>query len=272
MASSVLSSPTYCVKVHNSEFHINAKVLTSTSPYFAALLNGGFAEDQTQTVILTSAVDTSAPFSAIVEYMYDGDYAKSSLDQSYGHRPSSLTAPLLHTNVIIMANRLCMPELEELGLKKLAAAMEYCDSLNPTGLFWMKTNFLALIRAVCSHTPEKDEVDEKPAVTGETTNMGPSLQSKPATNPSTNEQKITKPSDDTNIPQQKPKQPKCTDGLRTLVATFCAYKLDHIREEAKFKQLVRKFPEFAEDVLMAVGKGSGFKETLSGMGQEASKG
>lgn len=278
-----MKSPTFCVKVVNcsvafgystEDFHIHEALLIESSPYFAALIGGGFAEGVSKTVTLSEPVDNVEAFQAIMENMYDGDYAvkyESEVAQAYS------SSALVHTNVFLMASRLCMEDLEALAFSKLSKTVELSGTLITDGK-WNTASVVAMVDRIYRFTPSAGDELKEGRAAGNLTDVSNKVATAPSTpaakkHAHTRLKSAAKKTTQTNAAAEKtaetdsmtppepatapkPKKPNLDQLMRSLIARTCAWKIEHLRDEVEFKKVLQKYPEFATDLISALVKGA----------------
>lgn len=229
-------------------------------------MEGGFEEEESRVVHLSEPVDSEQAFRAILEYMYLGDYSAEFPNEK---KSASFKVAYLHVCVFAMASRLCMDELEALVFKKLKAFIKQSD-YERKGRAWRVGNVVKMVDWVYSYTPspepekvEEPEVDEEmdDSMDEESDDFYEDIQGL---------LRIISDCQETSIPGgavperstrsntkkgSKSKAMRSSDKMRKLMARYCASKIEQLRDDDLFKELVAKHSEFAVDVLLAVKNG-----------------
>lgn len=257
--TSIIQTPTFCIQVkHRSglfeSFHIHKLLLTNSSPYFAALIDSEFVEGTTNTVTLSEDVDDPEAINAIVEYLYFGNYKIC-----YGKETEVGWSMywVLHTKIFLMACRLCMSEVAALALNRLSICMEKSEYI--VGGLWFMKNLAFVVDRVYSFTPSPEDygLDEKGGSPGSTLFASTEDVKEIFSDSTTN---LSSSSNELSNTSSGPKKPNHAKVIRSLVAGFCAWKIESIRDEPKFKHMTRKHPEFTDDLLSAIRKGGPVRE------------
>lgn len=238
-------------------------MLEASSPYFAALLSGGFVEEQSRTVTLAEDVDDVRAFRAIVKFMHHCDYTQ---ELDHEKNDSKTRTTLCHVNIMLMANRLCMGTLEELTFRNVLSSLRDLVERDARGCHWDVEDFYKIVGRVNTLTPSKEsddsnDRDRKTSVaaggnTRRPVSTGPTVVLRGSTH-------VTFPTDGRcsvrvspySIPKRLPavfKLPKPTNRLRTALGAFTSYKLDRFRAHPFFKEIKQKYPEFASDIVKNV--------------------
>lgn len=188
-----------------------------------------------------------AAFKAIIEYMYGGDYVKRAPGKPEG---SSIAG--LHTEVFLMASRLCMPDLEALVLNHISKAMVQRSGIT-TNKFWSYGNFFQMVNISYTYTPST----EVPTITKK---LGVEQERVSAEDPG-DTLVISQNSAAPDPPAALPRKPlRNSDKLRTFLAQYCASNISMYRKDPGFEELMRKHPDFAENLILAVNEGHAVKE------------
>lgn len=202
---------------------------------------------------------------------YDGDYAQSPVDEE---EMANSWMAILHVDVLLMANRLCMSELEELAVGKMGECMRAACEMFREGCYWRVHNVVGIVEKVYGLTLGREEVDEEDGgkvivdLTNSDSDDSKTSTSTPPRDPTlpTTRQALdnitNKSSSNTPELPELPKRIKPTTRLRTILAEFCAYKIEYLRLDTDFRKLLRDYPDFNEDLVMSVGKGSGMRYFL----------
>jgi hypothetical protein len=190
-------------------------------------------------------------FEAFIDFIYKLDYEASSDSAEIEDRA------LLHIDVYTFADRLCMPDLKELALQKLAnelfqSSIPVADAPRPIDV----SVLLDIVGYIWSNT--------KPTVRQEA-NGGVVLPTRPA-NRSQEENGSLIPFErpymalrksklhrqrsgethEQSLPQKEPEVDR--DHMRTLLTKYTASVLSRVRYNPRFAETWREFPEFAADL------------------------
>lgn len=212
----LLSPNFFCIKVgagdNQKAFYVHDEVLTKSSPYFAALIDSNFIEAATKEVVLGEAVDSPEAFKFIVDYMYNGCQSyKVELKPTIRTALYS-TAGIVHARIFLMANRLCMAGLQELAYREIKACLNNETFKNRTNTGnWNTENLCTVIDLIYSNT---------------CTSLN-----------------------DASTATTKSSQGNIIIRIRELFAFYIACCLPSYKERQSFKAVMRKRPDFAEDVL-----------------------
>lgn len=227
-------------------YHVNESILKHFSPYFFALIDGDFSEASTRTVTLSDVNDRPAIFEAVLQYMYDWDYAN--IEDELGRSSNAL----FHGRVFAMAHRLCMEELEVLCVQKMSNEMEDGEPRR-----WLCFNVCKIIDVVYGNTPGPTNY----VPTEKARFWAPKLASKKKEIVDLTKHDLRTPTQGADSknnsrpasPAEKETRP--SDMMRSLVARYCASKIDGYREDPDFKRAMAAFPDFVLDLLAAVSAG-----------------
>lgn len=150
---SFYNSPTITITVgtapHTRDFFVHETILRNKSPYFEAMLSRrhNFTELTDRHVYMSEEVDDVDAFGCVVDFMYTGVYQHDSSSTEIGFNT------LLHVKAFLLADRLCMGDLED-----------YC-----VGMLWEWLNYAQVeklvdvpgwlceaIDIIYTHTPGRD--------------------------------------------------------------------------------------------------------------------
>lgn len=143
----------FCIKVGTSEtpetFYAHEHILR-TSSYFASLIDGSFIESTEMEVTLREPVDNPQAFKYILSFLYN---EKREYTVELDSKASSTvsTAGVLHARIFLMANRLCMEDLEQLAFNRLKDCLNDEMFRNCTN-YWKTNNLCTVIELVFCNT------------------------------------------------------------------------------------------------------------------------
>lgn len=178
-----------------------------------------------------------------MEYMYDGDYAERFEKET--KRAMSDTG-ILHANAFLMANRLCMEDLEALSFSKLSKSIELSRTLS--GGKWNSINVFRIVDRVYTFTPAPIQGNEVSELDTSTTNT------------TTSNQAVTSKAHASLASTTLQKKPNYSELIRALVSRFCAWKIKDIRQEERFKEITVKHPDFTIDLILELKEGDPVEE------------
>ncbi|RPA78426.1 hypothetical protein BJ508DRAFT_155624 [Ascobolus immersus RN42] len=239
----VLSPPNAKAPVR---YHLHIDKLRQSADYFALLFAFNGKETTDNKITLSENVDDPEAFKFFVQYVYCSDYLIPEAYEPY--------SALLHAMVYVLAERLQALKLRALATKKLG---DYLGKGTPTDSIVIKM-VRAVYEGTCLYTTspikqgdEKDVNEEKDKSVRDETSAADGRESDnevvAVTDASETLDFDEDPDSDSEI---KPVNP-----LRTLVTRYAASKLDRLRNQPKFRVLLKEFPEFAEDIMSEVKNG-----------------
>lgn len=252
-------------------------LLSARSQYFATLLSFPGKEGTEGRVTLEEEVDTDEAFRMFIEFAYLDDYVppETPVDK----------LGLVHAQVYVLAERLCMNDLKALSLNKAVNVLSalvrkpsptcpngyneyqhspsnYCCSCahfkNNANMELSGDDFKTLVKyvdVVYRNTPDRYCIPEgeksEPDTTVDDGSVGDGGNEAGWQAPEKPKVHTPTYSDAT--------EPGPKDRMRTLISRFCASVLDKVKNLPEFREVVRGYPEFAEDLMTEAGNGTEVK-------------
>src|SRR5690606_38146760 len=147
---------------------------------------------------------------------------------------------IVHTNVALMAGRVCMDKLGRLAIHKLSSGMlnSHMPGVNPEEATWNIDNVVKIVDRVYTCTSEPED------------NGGSVVEQKDETAQSTPQFTFGK--------SKSPQKDNVKSGhalLRNTVVQFCAWKIDRFSVKEGFIDMCKDHPDFMASVLRTVNCG-----------------
>ncbi|CCX34545.1 hypothetical protein FPQ18DRAFT_346012 [Pyronema domesticum] len=204
---------------NNKAFYVHKDVLEKKCPYFKTLFGTKMQtrELAENSVTLDSAVDSVSAWALCIEFMYLGDY-------NIGTHQT-----LVHAQVYVLAQKLCMEDLKKVALKKMA---EYFNKSRQSTVkitdYYVDNWVVKIVQIVYDGTMDYE----------------------PNSGILTDYEK----SDDNSAPASV--MSTSQDPIRRMIACWAALDIVELRKHSAFMELFRNYGDFAVDIMEWVSCGS----------------
>lgn len=225
-------------------YHLHTDVLEEHSPFFRARANFRAANSSEEpSHVVLRHITTCDTFDMVVEYLYTLVYT---IPEQLGVEETCL----LHIRIYHLANYLMMDDLRRLALAQTKTTLKG-DDWGPLRHDWTSRAIVDLLRLVYDDTMQVQTNASSAYDDGLQTTTTEAEQSQYGSNEENREGLLStsearEESDTVSCPLQE---------MRTLVARFTASRLDGLRHDPEFKQMIRVGGDMVADVFSFVQPG-----------------